>query len=265
MESPPGRSRAVTALQMVMVFWLLGWFIKAYFFFPYLLNVAFRVPVHHALFPPFFESPLVSAAAYLSPLICLPAILRPGRYRMVFSSMVMVVCSLVLLCHINGYNDATFVTSFWVGLWLLWLSWRYEASPGLTRDQACLLARWILGVIFLAGFVGKCTPEYLTGEAFFRIFWEDNNIWPHSWLMKNLSEAQLARLSFYMSRIIIGMELFLAGTPFYSSRHIYWLLPLVLICFTLTNTWAILSVLLCLIGMSLSCWYLSKGELPRYA
>lgn len=254
------RSRTVSVIQGVMVCWLIGWYIKAYFFFPYFLEVTFRVPAHHRLFPGFFENPVVSTVCFLLPLICVPAILRPGRRRLIASQLIMIGCALILMGHLNTYNDATFVTSFWVALWLLFLSWRYDRRATQTAAQACLLARWVMGVIFLAGFVGKLTPEYLSGEAFYRIFWPDNTTWPHSWLLAHFDQHQLATLSFYMSRIIIGTELFLAGIPFYPSRHIYWVAPVIMAGFTVTNTWAILSVLFCLIGMMLGCWRLSGKE-----
>lgn len=257
MWSMGGGSRTVKVLQGVMLCWLLGWYIKCYFFLPYFLEVTFRVPVHHRLFPAFFENPLVSTICYLLPLISVPAILRPGRRRMIFTTALMAVCSFILMGHINTYNDATFVTSFWVALWMLFVAWRYDVAERETAEQACPIASWMMGVIFLAGAVGKLTPEYLSGEAFFRIFWPDNVTWPHSWLLATYSKSQLATISFYMSRIIIGMELFLAGMPFYGSRHKYWVAPVILVCFTITNTWAILSVLSCLIGMMLGCWFLS--------
>lgn len=252
------RSKVLSVAQGVMLIWLIGWYIKAYFFFPYFVQVAFEVPVHHALFPAFFESPEVSLFAFLLPMLCLPAILRPARTRLMVSSVIMIVCSLILMGHLNTYNDATFVTSFWVALWLLFLSVRYDKLPDVTKGQACLLARWIMGVIFLAGFIGKSTPEYLSGEAFYNIFWKANIYWPHTWLIANFNEAELMQFSFYFSRMIIATELFLACIPFYTSRHIYWIAPVILAGFTVTNSWAILSVLLCLMGMMVGCWFLSK-------
>ncbi len=265
MQWAAGRSRVVSVVQGVMLFWLVGWYIKAYFFFPYFLEVTFRVPVHHRLFPSFFEDPLVSAVGFLLPLLCLPAVLRPGRRRLTGSCLLMAVCSLVLMLHINTYNDATFVTSFWVAAWLLFLSWRYDDRPRETAAQGRLIARWLVGLIFMAGFVGKWTPEYLSGEALYRIFWPDNTVWPHSWLLANYSMPQLATFSYYLSRMVIATELFLAAVPLYSSPHIYWVVPVILLCFMLTNTWAILSVLLCLIGMMLGCWFLKEEGAVRHA
>lgn len=225
---------------------------------PYLFEVVYNVPIIHHLFPSFFINPAVSVVFYLLPAFIIPSVFRPGRGRLIFSGVLMTVSSLMMLLHINSYNDATFVTSFWVGFWILWLSCQSDRTDYDLPQQAVLLAKLILGVIFFAGFIGKFTPEYLSGKAFYHIFWGDNKLWPHDWLIAHFSPDQLKSLSLYFSTFIIYTELLLACTPLFHSRFIFYLAPVLLLCFMITNTWAIFSVVGCLIGMILSCLFYKK-------
>lgn len=241
-----------------MLFWLAGWYCKAYFLLPYFFEVIYKVPVIHDLFPALFINPTVSVVFYIIPAFIIPSIIRPSQSRLIFSGVLMTVSSLMMLLHINSYNDATFVTSFWVGLWILWLSFHSDREDQILPQQAVLLAKLILGVIFFAGFIGKLTPDYLSGKVFYQIFWGDNKLWPHDWLIAHFSPNQLKSLSLYFSTFIIYTELLLACTPLFHSRFIFYLAPVLLLCFMITNTWAIFSVVGCLIGMMLSCLFYKK-------
>lgn len=238
-----------------MLFWVLGWYCKSYFFFPYFLEVIFKIPVFHPLFPPFFLNPYVSVIFFFLPAFCIPALIRPTRARLIFSSVLMVVSSLIMMLHINSYNDATFVTSFWVGIWVMWLGFQSHRTDVVLHQQACLLARLVLGLIFFSGFVGKFTPEYLSGKAFYHIFWGENKLWPHDLLIAHFTPDQLKTISLYFSTFIVYSELVLACSPLFHSRFIFILAPVILSCFMITNTWAIFSVVGCLIGMMLSCLF----------
>jgi len=247
-------------IRFVMFFWLAGWYCKAYFMMPYLFEVVYKVPVIHPLFPSLFINPTVSVVFYIIPALIIPSVIRPSRGRLIFSGVLMMVSSIMMLLHINSYNDATFVTSFWVALWILWLSCQSERTDQDLPQQAVLLAKLILGVIFFAGFIGKLTPEYLSGKVFYHIFWGDNKLWPHDWLIAHFSQNQLKSLSLYFSTFIIYTELLLACTPLFHSRFIFYLAPVLLLCFMITNTWAIFSVVGCLAGMMLSCLFYTKIE-----
>lgn len=266
MDQHEARHLNFLVIRFAMFFWLAGWYCKAYFFLPYFLDVAFRVPIVHPLFPAYFLNPLVSVIFYLAPAMVIPAILRPSRPRLIFSSILMSVSALMLLLHINSYNDATFVTSFWVGLWVWWLCVQSERADTALPQQAYLLAQLIIGVIFFGGFVGKFTPEYLSGRAFYYIFWGDSNkLWPHGWIMAHFTPEQLKAVSLYFSTFIVFTELLLACAPLFRSRFIFILAPGLLACFMITNTWAIFSVVGCLIGMMLACLFYKRDSFHQHA
>ncbi|MBP9853977.1 MAG: hypothetical protein KBD53_03815 [Candidatus Omnitrophica bacterium] len=250
-----------TVIRWTMVFWLLGWYCKSYFLLPYMTQVIYTVPVVHPLFPPFFLNPHVSVIFFFLPALCIPAVICPTRLRLIFSGLLMTMSSLIMMLHINSYNDATFVTSFWVGLWIIWTGFKSDHVDAVFRQQACLLARLVIGLIFFAGFVGKLTPEYLSGEVFYRIFWSEKTLWPHTWLMAHFTADQLKVVSVYFSNFIVCSELLLACAPLLYSRFIFVIAPIILCCFMITNTWAIFSVVGCLIGMMLSCLFYKNMEI----
>lgn len=250
----------LAVIRLAIMFWLLGWYCKSYFFLPYFLEVIFKIPVIHPLFPPFFLNPYVSVVFFFVPAFCIPSLIRPTKPRLIFSSILMTVSSLVMMLHINSYNDATFVTSFWVSFWIMWLAFQSHRTDSVLRQQACLLARLILGLIFFAGFVGKLTPEYLSGKVFYQIFWGESKVWPHNWLIAHFNPEQLKAISLYVSTFIIFSELLLACAPMFRSRFVFVLAPCILSCFMITNTWAIFSVVGCLIGMMVSCLFYMNAE-----
>lgn len=247
------QDRNVMVIRVAILFWWIGWYIKTIFLAPYFFDFCFEVPIYHDLFPAFFSDPRVSAFFYLLPTLIIIALVFPRRRNLLLSGTIMTVSSLVLMLHINSYNDATFVTSFWVGIWVLWLSVQSKREDALLPEQACGLARLILGLIFFAGFIGKLTPQFISGEVFYNIFWVENTIWPHDWLIERVSPQQLKSWSRYMAGLIIVTEGVLGLAPLIRLRWFYIGAPLVMIGFTITNTWAILSVLSCLIGMMWSC------------
>ncbi len=257
----------VLVLQVVMTFWLIGWFIKAVFLGPYLLDVAFDVTAGHAMFPVIFQDPRVSAFLYVLPALSLPSLISPTQGRLLFAAIIMILSSLGLMLHLNTYNDATFVTSFWVAIWIFGLGTQLKRKSEVLGLQARLLARLIVGCVFFAGFIGKLTPEYFSGEAFYNIFWVRNDIQPHAWLIEQYSADQLKQLSIYVSHAIIVIEFLLACLPIFPWRWIYIVAPVVMAGFVITNTWAILSVLSCMMGLLWGCLLFDRSRTAggRYA
>ena len=252
-RSISAENRNVMVIRITILFWWIGWYIKTIFLAPYFFDFCFEVPVYHKLFPVFFTDPRVSAFFYLLPTLIVIALVFPRRRNLLLAGMIMSISSMVMMLHINSYNDATFVTSFWVGLWVLWLSLQSKPVDAVLPEQACFLARLVLGLIFFAGFIGKLTPQFMSGEVFHNIFWVDNTIWPHKRLIENYSQLQLMSWSRYAAGMIVVTEGILALAPLIRSRWFYIISPMVMLGFTITNTWAILSVLSCLIGMMWSC------------
>ena len=241
----------------VMIAWLIGWYIKGYFYFPYLFHEIAVVPIQNSFFPVVFSNPLAAQFAYALPILIILTIFQPEPRFFRLSGYLMIFSSAILCWHKDTYNDATFVTSFWVALWLLWVSIhikRIDAGFGL---HAKMLAVSILSIVFMGGLVGKLTPEYWNGTILYHVFFVQNNHWPIFWLKKFFPLEQLRLSCAVISRLIIGAETFLSFSLFLPFRLVRFWAPLLMGGMTLFSTWKILSVLSCLMGM---IWFCGRWE-----
>lgn len=244
----------IRVLRWTMVFWLAGWFVRTFYFINYLFVYIVRYPVHFDFFPEFLQSPDVSIGIYFFPLLAVPAVLRPTPCRLITSSIILVVSSLVSLWHIDTYNDATYVTCFWVSLWMTWVAFNLKRDDPGFRWQACFLAQLIVGMIFLGGAVGKMTPEYLSGEVWVNMFLKQKHYVFGIWIAQVFGSEQIGLFSQILSRGMIFGELLIGLMPLFPYRAgTIGASLLMLVMMPLTNTWMIFSVVGCLIGMLTAC------------
>ncbi len=235
--------------RIVLAGWLTGWYVKGSFYYAYLL-----FPATYALFPKFFLNPEVSAISYFLPLVSLAALCFPRRSIFCFTSILLVICSAILLLHINTYNDATFVTAFWVSLWLLWFSTQMDRTDESVRIHGRKLAQGIVGVIFLGGLVGKLTSGYWNGEVIYNIFFVTQES-PISAMLSTCPENLRPLAAIIISRLIIVGEAVMALALILPYRIVVWLAAVMFGVMTLFSTWRILSVHGSVIGMLLGCLY----------
>jgi hypothetical protein len=248
----------VQAIRVMMFFWLAGWFLKASFFVPYLLRTTVAYPVADAFFPSFFMNPFVAMTFYLLPVLIVPvAVLKWQRWFWV-SAVLLVVCAAMLNLHINTCNDATFVTSFWSGLWLCWLVRHISETDDSFRLQANVLAQCVVAIMFMGGVIGKLTPEYWSGQIFRQIFIEQGGSSPFGKILGNVSGNVQGFVLAYLAKIIIGVELLLGLAPLLPYRFVMAVMVMTSVGISLFSTWRIFSVLLCLLGMLIAGQYLQK-------
>ena len=238
--------------QIVLGGWLAGWYLKVFFYCPYLLRTAYEFPVAYPLFPEFFLDPNVSAVGYFLPLSAWAALCFPRWRIYCFTSTLLVICSIFMLLHINTYNDATFVTSFWVALWLLWFSTQMDRTDESVRIHGRKLAQGIVGIIFLGGIVGKITPGYWNGEVIYNIFWDAERT-PIYAILSTCPEQMRPLAAMVISRMIIIGEAVMALAPVLSYRATVLFAGIIFTVMTLFSTWRILSVHGSIIGMLLGC------------
>ena len=232
--------------------WLFGWYIKLWFFYDYLRFEIFEFPVRSEQFPDFFLSNEISLAAYYLPALTLFPLFIEKRRVCIAISCVLLACATILGLHVNTYNDMTFVSSFWIAAWLLWFACSLNAHDHLAR-HAPMLAKCIIALLFLGGTVGKVTPEYWSGEAFYNLVVRETPAYFGNFLTAHFSaDEQLAILA-VVSKIIVLSEAALVLSPVYPYPLFCALSILTIVMLVLFRGFQILSVLSCLAGVSLAC------------
>jgi hypothetical protein len=270
-------NRHLTVYKIVLAGFLVGWFIKLpVFLWAYINQTTVNFPLKYELFPSFFESPTSSRVFYFLPLLTITLFfikLQDSKNKSFvlfkIASFILLLCSLVLMLHSNTYNDATFVSSFWVSIWLLWFSWHMHSEENKFRLHACHLALCLVSMIFLGGFIGKCTREWWNGEVMFGIMNSFFTHWPFSWIKNNLTFEQLRDLTKYMSWGIIMIEFVLATSFLWPKKWVLRIAPFLILGIVFFRTWRILSVLSCIIMLLWACVLLlpkletEEEELPE--
>lgn len=241
--------RTELAVRVTTAAWLAGWYWKAAVDGPHLLGEVFAIPLRDEAFPAIVQSPWVSAVAWTAPSLALAAVAFPRLVVARVASGLMTACALVLAMHVGTGADATFDTSFWVALWLTWLAWNGERTDDDLVLHARTLARCIIGLLFLGAALGKLTPEYTTGRAFYRLYFADREEWPYPALRAALSDESLRDVARWCSRGVIAIEGAMAATPLFPHRAAVIFALVVLAAMTCATTFYLISVLACLAGM----------------
>lgn len=247
------------AARIALVAWVLGWYLKLVFDVPYFLQVIYQYPVRYAFFPEFFQEPGVAMIAFFAPLpVAIVALIR--KEYIPAAAIVFLISSVILSLHIDVYNDATNVTSFWTALWLLWFSSRLADDREVFYLQARTLAQCVVGMIFLGGFVGKLTPEYWRGEVVTQIFVGNPSESPLRQILFTLPEAWRGLAVIVLSGSIIVTEFIMSLAPLFSYRRFVFLALPVFAVFALFSTWRIYCVLFCLAGILTAGLLLEKSK-----
>lgn len=171
-------------------------------------EVYHRMPLDDPFFPAWLRSATVVRWAYLGTLaaIIMGTICRWRIIRLLFS--VATLAGLSILCvHQASYNDATFVTSWWVVVWTYWFVLRMDDSDHeTTLRRGALLSRLILSMILLGGAVGKWTAAYWSGDVFYDIYFLDRDQWLFNWLRSHFEPESLREIATWYSRKVIVLE-----------------------------------------------------------
>lgn len=245
--------------RVVLGFWLFGWFVNAEGFLTNFID-ALRFPIDYDFFPAALRHPGAVLAVYLAPALGLIAFLRPSTALARATCPFLAGLALFACIHLETCNDATFVTSFWSALWLAWLAWNGGRSDAQFALQARALAQSVVGLMFLGAAVGKLTPEYQSGEAFFGLYFRDNESFPYSWMKQNIAAPEVRSLATWFSRFAISAELVLAASPLLSARFVLAGASVTMLAMMLAWTFHLASVLSCLFGLALAAYMLEIDE-----
>lgn len=252
---PPSLFRApndaMAVFRFAMLGWYVGWYSKISMFIDE-ANIHLYYPLEHPSFTGFRVNGMVMFGALMVPMLFGLLLIKMSRLKLIIVALSTIICSVILLIHVASFNDATFTTSFWAGLWLLWLAGNCERNDYDLVRQGRRLALMTVSLMFLGGFIGKLTPEFWSGEMFYNYFFLSREILFYPWLRENLHPQQLRDLATWFSRFVVVME---------GAMMLFWLLPfkraapLMIFCCSciiLGSTPWLISVFGCLIGMLLA-------------
>jgi hypothetical protein len=239
----------VRVFRVVAGAWLLGWFWKAGFYGPYYLSEIWAYPYHYDGLPRFLVHPALATIAWLAPVVALGALAYPRTWTVRAAAVVMTAAAFTACLHFETCNDATFVTSFWVGLWLCWFSANARRTDAAFHLHARVLAQCTVALVFLGGVVGKLTGAYVTGEALYQLYFMQKHSWPYTWLREAVSPDALRVIATWFSRAAMAAELALAVSPILPVRIAAIGSIAVMTGMVIVSTWYLLSVMACLIGL----------------
>jgi hypothetical protein len=245
--------------RVVASFWLAAWYCNAPGEVGFIDN--FVDAQSHALELPGFgvwlSDPRIGLSIYAAPLAALASLLWPQRLSRA-AAVLMSVSSLAACMHLETCNDATFVTALWSALWLVWLAFNAERDDAAFLEVGRGLAHGVIGLVFLGALVGKLTPEYRSGEAFFELYFRHNESWPYPALRASLSTGAYRELATWFSRSSLWAETMLALAPILPTRFVVALGAATMLTMMGAWTFHLFSVLGSLLGLLLAAELLRR-------
>jgi hypothetical protein len=179
-------------IRIVGALWLTAAGLKVGAFWD-LYQPAHRYPVlSHPFFPSALLSTFGTAVAWALPFFAYAGFFVRARSVVVATAVVFGLCALYLSWNINSFNDATWVVLSWVSLWLAFASGQCDREDAGARRQVDFLARAIVAMVFLGGFVGKLTPGYLDGTILLELYVQKRAVFPWTWVREFPVETQRA-------------------------------------------------------------------------
>jgi hypothetical protein len=250
------------ALRVVLAGVLLAWLWKVV-----LLAQALAFAVHSPLRDPFFPALLqrphsLALALLLPPMVSIPALLRSTGRRLKLALCVTASSALLLLLHQATYNDASFLTAFWSSLFGLCLHAEAPSTSRASIDPA-RLARVLVALMFLGGFIGKLTPGYWDGTVFYQLYFAERAYWTFAlarWLFEG---EQLRHAASVYSRVVVCSEALLVTLPLWPARAGLTFAVAALLGMVLLNNPLLLSVLGPLLGVCVAALYCEAGGTAR--
>jgi hypothetical protein len=202
-------------------------------------------------------------ANYLAPALVLLALVWPRKALARAATGLMTCCALFACLHLETCNDATFVTALWTSLWLNWLVHNGERDDADFYAVGRGLAHAVIGLLFLGGMIGKLTDEYRSGEAFYGLYFRDNQAWPYPELRAKLSQTEFRQLATWFSRASIWAETMLALAPILPTQFVLGLGTLTILTMMSSWTFQLFSVLGSLLGLMIGAEILRRREAAR--
>lgn len=211
-------SPRLTAWRLVMGGCLLAWFVK----YSVQTGVFFQAGVEtirsHSLLPNWLCRPDVGVVLYFAPGLSVLSLFTRRWVVIRLAAWLHVGCSLLMLWHVQSYNDFTHVTALWAGLWLAWWAGQLERRDAASLWHGVALSLGIVSLCWLGGAVGKLTPEYWSGEPFYFLYFQDKDYFPFSYWRTHATPEQLHLMAQWFSRSVVVSECLLATCILWPAR-----------------------------------------------
>lgn len=160
--SPQHRALWVLAMGHGFVLAATAWFVV-----PQMLMAMAR-PVADPWFPAALQSPTVHALAFLGPIAFgIYVAFRPVPGSLRLWAWWCLIGGAVGLVHQMTIGTAECLLMFWTGAWALWLGYTHRGVA-----WGPWLATLLLGLMFAYPAIGKYTPAYWSGEAYWDLHWQ---------------------------------------------------------------------------------------------
>ena len=251
------------ALIAAAVAWLIGFYFNAREYLPMLIHNTEVQFNSHPLFEPLFLNTWVAIAAYSAPILFgLALIFIPNLYAKLLCSVFLAMCTGTLCIHIESFNDATFVSSFWVALWMIWYCLA-KITGSFEKTHAIFWAQTVVALIFLGGFIGKLTPEYHSGEVIYELFLRHESTQPISVLRFIFDEPALKTVSIFLTLGMIAAEGAVAMGIFLSNRAFTIITCCTILTIAFTTLISIFSVMGCILGLVIAAKILYNQVHPK--
>lgn len=254
--------RATRVFRVVVAFWLAAWFCNAPGNPGFWRNFvdAQHFALDYPALPGLLTSPRLALTIYLAPALVGWALVWPTRRLARIAAGLCSGCAAIACFHLETCNDATFVTAFWVSLWLNWFVWQAPRDDRPFYGVARGLAHMVVGMIFLGAVVGKLTGEYASGEAFYRLYFRDNPSWPYPTLRASFDEASLRGVAKWFTRSSLWAETMLALAPILPTRFVLVLGAATMLVMMSAWTFHLFSVLGSLLGLLIAAELTRRAE-----
>lgn len=253
--------------RIVLGFWLFGWYLNApreYGFLDHLTE-SLDFPIYNAALGSLLSDSRLSLAAYLAPLASLLLFVRSDVRSWRVLSIAITACAAITSLHVQLCNDATFLTSFWVGLWLVWFCYHHDRDDAWLDSVGRGLAHGVVGLMFLGALVLKLTPEYESGAAFHGLYFQQEQSWPYPWLRSSYSRETVRELAFWFSRAAIFTETVLAASPLLPTRFVLPAFAGTALVMLFARNYHLFSVHSCLLGLLIGAFMLQRrGERAQH-
>jgi hypothetical protein len=242
------------ALRIATAGWLIGWYWKVVVNVAH-LREALAWPVDVPWLPAVFRAPSIAALAYAMPIGGAAALWLGGRAARLAGAGVLAAAAAIGCVHVELFNDATYVTSFWTALWIAWLA---AAPDDELTSHGPRLARCVVAFVFLGGVIGKLTTSYTSGEVFYHLYFEQKDSWPYSALRAAVSDETLHTIARWFSRVVIAGELTLVLGPIAPHRLYVWTACTAIGFMVLSSTFYLFSVLAALAAILVASSWLMR-------